>query len=181
MHSVKSHEGDDAYPAVVALAILRRDHFLTGQLENPQQTLVPNPPFEQLFARVLGTRDPALFECLCPLLVFNHWTATALLDAVPEKLHGRLALAVAVATFLTDFDRQGLPDVMGTKEQLRTMRTSLATASVDQDPFEQRFLEQRLRSDFFAAWGLFVNWPLTDFVKQFEWTKQKFCHELRSQ
>lgn len=148
-----------------------------GMIGQPK-TAAP-PPLED-FAKAcglaLGMKDPATFECFCPVLLFNRWTPEALMTATPEWQRGRLRLTAGIGLFFMNFSRLGIPWAMETTVALKRLESLLDAFRLDQDPWNNRdgaAQPEGYYLEFFKPYGLYVNWPLIDFWKQFQWTQRQ--------
>jgi hypothetical protein len=140
--------------------------------EPPQRT-----SFEEAFGCCLGQRDPALMECAASCLIFNRFEAERLVEYTPETYRPRLRMAVLAAQFLYDFDHSGLPHAIETYTALKKAELLLVSYSMANDPWGNPLADQMpggTLTDYFLKVGLQAHWPLTDFVKQHEWTKHMF-------
>ncbi len=150
--------------------VLRWHYGMIGQPKTGQ--CPPLEPLEKAFGLALGTTDPATFECLCPVLIFNKWDGTKLFTETPQDLRGRLRLATGVCIFFTDFSRLGMLCPMETTVALKALGASARQYSMAQDPWNDPTGVDEpdgLYLEFFKPYGLYVNWPLADFWKQYQW------------
>jgi len=153
-----------------AVNVLRWHYGMIGQPKNAQAPAVE--PIERAFALALGVADAADFECLCPVLIFNKWDPEALLEATSENLRGRLRLASAIGIFFTDHSRLGMPWAMETVVALKRVAVLTHRFTLEQDPWNDPDgpnEPEGLYLEFFRPYGLYVNWPLADFLKQYKW------------
>jgi hypothetical protein len=157
-------------PAFKGVNVLRW-HF--GMIGQPKSELPAAwEPFEAAFGSALGTSDPATFECLCPVLLFNRWDPQELIASTPEVYRPRLRLAAVIGLFFMNFSRLGIPWAMQTTRALKQVVKQLANYSMTNDPWNnppESEDDEGLYLEFFKPYGLYVNWPLADFWKQFQW------------
>jgi hypothetical protein len=157
-------------PAFQGVNVLRW-HF--GAIGQPKSELPPAwEPFEGAFGVALGTSDPATFECLCPALLFNRWNPQELIASTPEANRPRLRLASGIGLFFMNFSRLGVPWALETTRDLKQLTQQLADCSMANDPWSnppESDDDEGLYLEFFKPYGLYVNWPLADFWKQFQW------------
>ncbi|SPE61774.1 hypothetical protein SBV1_760002 [Verrucomicrobia bacterium] len=150
-----------------------RWHF--GMIGQPKSAQPPQlEPFEQAFGLALGVGDAADFECLCPVLIFNQWEPQALADATPSNLRGRLRLAAGIGIFFTDYSRLGMPWPMATTVALKRLAALTQAERLDRDAWNDPQGANEpdgLYLEFFKPYGLYVHWPLADFLKQYNWAR----------
>jgi len=150
--------------------VLRWHYGMIGQPKSAQCPQIE--PLEHAFALALGTTDPATFECLCPVLIFNQWNVKELIAQTPEHLKGRLRLAAGIGLFFTDCSRLGMPTPLETTVALKAVREATQQYSLDKDPWNEPSGANEpdgLYLEFFRPYGFYVNWPLADFLKQYQW------------
>jgi hypothetical protein len=153
-----------------AISVLRWHYGMIGQPKSDERP--PVLPFEQAFGSALGTTDPANFECLCPVLIFNRWDPAQLIAQTPLNLRGRLRLAAGIGLFFTDFSRLGMPFPFETIAALIKLHERTEQYSMDDDPWNDLLLKDEPEGvclEFFRPYGLYANWPLVDFWKQYQW------------
>lgn len=157
-----------------AINVLRWHYGMIGQPKSDeppaQETL------ESAFAIALGTDDPADFECLCPVLIFNRWEPHKLVEATTESNGGRLRLAAAIGLFFTDYSRLGIPWAMEVTVALKVVAQETRHYTMVRDPWNDPHGESTpdgFYYEFFKPYGLYANWPLADFLKQYQWAMQK--------
>jgi hypothetical protein len=163
-----------------AANVLRWHYGMIGQPKTSQPVLVE--PLEKAFGLALGVADPAEFECLCPVLIFNKWEAEALVESTAARLRGRLRLAAGIGIFFTDYSRSGMPWAMETTVALKRVANLTKTYGMEQDPWnEPRVADEPdgLYLEFFKPYGLSVHWPLADFLKQYKWALRRNAERLR--
>jgi hypothetical protein len=145
-----------------------------GMIGHPKSAKAPAlEPFERAFGLALGVGDSADFECLCPVLIFNKWQPDLLVEATPEALRGRLRLATAIGIFLTDYSRLGMPWAMESVEALKRVVALTHSYTLEKDAWNDPngYIEaDGLYLEFYRTFGLYVNWPLVDFLKQYKWS-----------
>ena len=156
--------------AFYGINVLRWHYGMIGQ---PKTNQCPKlEPIEEAFALALGTTDPATFECLCPVLIFNNWEARKLIVATAQSLRGRLRLAASIGLFFMDFSRLGMLDPLGTTVELKAVREQTKEYTMANDPWNETDGANEpdgLFLEFFRPFGLYINWPLVDFIKQYKW------------
>ncbi len=160
----------DVKTAFDAINVLRWHYGMIGQPKSAERPVIE--PLEAAFGLALGTTDPAAFECLCPVLIFNEWSAEALVARTPEHLKGRLRLAAGIGLFFTDFSRLGMLRPLETTAALKAVKESTTHYLLDKDPWTDPTGANEpdgLYLEFFRPYGLYVNWPLADFWKQYQW------------
>lgn len=157
-----------------AINVLRWHYGMIGQPRSDEAP--PQEPIELAFAFALGAGDPADFECLCPVLLFNRWDPRKLVAVTPPKNRARLRLAAAIGLFFTNYSRLGIPWAMEVTVALKSVadETQHDTMAADSwnDP-EGENAPAGFYFEFFKPYGLFVSWPLADFLKQYQWAMQK--------
>jgi hypothetical protein len=133
-------------------------------------------PFPQACGLALGMKDPATFECFCPVLMFNRWDPELMIQATPEQNLGRLRLAAGVGIFFLNFSRLGIPWAMESAVALKRLEKRLQDYTLEGDPWGDPLGADELDGyylEFFKPYGLYVNWPLIDFWKQFQWAMRQ--------
>ncbi len=157
-----------------SINVLRWHYGMIGQ---PRSDTPPSQkPFEVAFGHALGTDDPADFECLCPVLIFNRWDPHKLMEITPEANMARLRLAAAIGIFFTDYSRLGIPWAMDVIVALKIVAKETQSYTMVTDPWSDPKGEDGpdgFYFEFFKPYGLYVNWPLADFLKQYHWAMQR--------
>lgn len=157
-----------------AINVLRWHYGMIGQPESAEP-----PPLEEMenaFALALGTSDPGDFECLCPVLLFNLWDPHKLAAVTPEQNRPRLRLAAAIGLFFTNYSRLGIPWAMEVTTALKILADATQHYTMAADPWNDPQGEAApdgFYFEFFKPYGLYVSWPLADFLKQYEWAMQR--------
>jgi hypothetical protein len=158
--------------AFEAINVLRWHYGMIGQ---PKSACPPDvEAIESAFGLALAMSDPADFECLCPVLVFNQWVPEILVLQTPIAHRGRLRLAAAIGLFFTDFSRLGMPWPMEAVVALKRLAKLTKESDLAGDPWNDptgATEPEGLYLEFFKPYGLNVNWPLADFLKQYKWTR----------
>jgi hypothetical protein len=168
--SEKSELIESAKTAFSGMNVLRWHYGMIGQPKSSQCPAIE--PFESAFGLALGTTDPGAFECLCPVLIFNRWDPGRLLEATAQSLRGRLRLAAGIGLFFTDFSRLEMPFPLETAAALLILQATAQQYSMENDPWNDpagKDEPEGLYLEFFRPYGLYVNWPLADFWKQYKW------------
>jgi len=154
--------------------VLRWHYGMVGQPKTASRPAAEK--FAQACGSALGMKDPATFECLCPVLIFNRWSSEDMIQRTPEANRGRLCLAAGVGMFFLNFSRLGVPWSMETAVALKFLEKHLQDYTLENDPWgdplganepEGYYLE------FFKEYGLYVNWPLSDFWRQYQWAMRQ--------
>ncbi len=144
-----------------------------GMVGHPRSPSPPDlVPFERTFALALGVADSSDFECLCPALIFNRWAPDILVSVTPNGLRGRLWLSASIGLFFTDYSRQGMPWPADTVTALKAVVSLTNQYTLEKDPWSDpngKTEPDGLYLEFFRPFGLYVNWPLADFLKQYKW------------
>jgi hypothetical protein len=163
-----------------AINVLRWHYGMIGQPRSDEAP--PLEQMEQAFGLALGAGDPADFECLCPVLIFNRWDPHKVVDATPEKNRARLRLATAIGLFFTDYSRLGIPWAVELTVALKTVAHETRNYTAVVDPWNELQgggVPDGFYFEFFKPYGLFVTWPLADFLKQYRWAMQRNRDRVR--
>jgi hypothetical protein len=163
-----------------AISTLRWHYGMIGQPRGDEAP--PQEPIEPAFAIALAAGDPADFECLCPVLIFNRWDPHKLVAATPEKNRARLRLAAAIGLFFTDHSRLGIPWAVELTVALKTIAHETQNYTLATDPWNELQggdVPDGFYFEFFKPYGLAVTWPLADFLRQYQWTMQRNHDRVR--
>lgn len=150
--------------------VLRWHYGMIGQPKTEEPPAVE--AFHEACGVALGMKDPATFECFCPVLIFNRWAPEQMIASTPEQNRGRLRLAAGIGLFFMNFSRMGVPWAMETAVGLKRLGEEVRPYTMEKDPWNDPDGESQPEGyylEFFKAYGLYVNWPLIDFWKQFQW------------
>jgi len=161
--------------------VLRWHYGMIGQPQTVE--LPPVEAFHEACGMALGMKDPATFECFCPVLIFNRWEPEPMIEATPEKNRGRLRLAAGIGLFFMNFSRLGIPWAMETTVALKRLEAQLSPYTLEKDPWNDpdgASQPEGYYLEFFKPYALYVNWPLIDFWKQFQWALRQNHERVRT-
>jgi hypothetical protein len=157
--------------AFEAINVLRWHYGMIGDPKSIRPPAVE--PIEAALGMALGMSDPADFECYCPVLIFNKWSPEAVVAQTAKPHLGRLNLASDIGLFFTNHSRLGMPWPMETTTALKCLEQLTADFGLRDDPWndpEGANAPDGLYLEFFKRHGLYVHWPLADFLKQYNWS-----------
>jgi len=152
------------------VGVLRAHYGMVG----PAPDVIPHPKeFARAFIGAAATTELSIFQSLPPLLLINSWDSSEFIIA-PKEVHGRLRFLGAVASFLIDFDRFGMPWPVRTHWHLLELVTCLQNSHMAGDVFDEYLVYATgPTSEFFNRYGLSVEWKLADFWKSWSETLQR--------